>query len=133
FVAQRFAQALLAAGRPGSILNLGSLTSEVGVATAAPYTASKSGLLGVTRALSTEWAGRGIRVNALGPGYFRTALTEVFYQNDDWQQAMLGKIPAGRFGDLDDLIGAAVFLASDAARYVTGQILYVDGGYMAAL
>ena len=133
FVAQGVAKPLLAAGRPGSIITLGSLTSAVGVATAAPYTASKSGLLGMTRALSTEWAGRGIRVNALGPGYFRTALTEVFYQDEGWQRAMLPKIPAGRFGDLDDLVGATVFLAGDAARYVTGQILYVDGGYLAAL
>ena len=133
FIAQMVARPLLEAGLPGSIINLGSLTSAVGVATAAPYTASKSGLLGVTRALSTEWAGRGIRVNAIGPGYFRTALTEVFYQDPAWQQAMLAKIPAGRFGDLDDLVGATVFLASDAARYVTGQILYIDGGYLAAL
>jgi len=133
FTARRFAAALLASGRGGAIINLGSLASEVGIPTAGPYTASKSGVLGMTRVLASEWAARGIRVNALGPGYFRTAMTEPFYQDADWQRGMLARIPAGRFGELDDLTGAAVFLASDAARYVTGQMLYVDGGYMAAL
>jgi NAD(P)-dependent dehydrogenase (short-subunit alcohol dehydrogenase family) len=117
----------------GSILNLCSLTSEVGVPTAVPYGASKSGLLGMTRALAAEWAPRGIRVNGIGPGYFRTALTEVFYQDEAWQRAMLDKIPLRRFGRLEDLIGAAVFLCSDAAAYVTGQVLYVDGGYLASI
>jgi gluconate 5-dehydrogenase len=117
----------------GSILNLCSLTSEVGVPTAVPYGASKSGLLGMTRALAAEWAPRGIRVNGIGPGYFRTALTEVFYQDEAWQRAMLDKIPLRRFGRLEDLIGGAVFLCSDAAAYVTGQVLYVDGGYLASI
>jgi NAD(P)-dependent dehydrogenase (short-subunit alcohol dehydrogenase family) len=117
----------------GTIVNVCSLTSAVGVPTAAAYGASKAGLLGLTRTLATEWAPLGIRVNAIGPGYFRTALTEMFYADEGWQQAMLGKIPAGRFGDLRDLVGASVFLSSDAARYVTGQIVYVDGGYMAAI
>ncbi|MEZ5670484.1 MAG: glucose 1-dehydrogenase [Alphaproteobacteria bacterium] len=133
FVAQAFARPLLAAGLPGAIVNVCSLTSGVGIPTAAPYTASKSGMLGMTRALSAEWAPRGIRVNGIGPGYFRTAMTEGFYRDPDWQQAMLGKIPMGRFGRLDDLVGAAVFLASDAAAYITGQLLYVDGGTMASI
>jgi NAD(P)-dependent dehydrogenase (short-subunit alcohol dehydrogenase family) len=117
----------------GSIINMCSLTSEVGVAGAAPYGASKSGLAGLTRALATEWAVRGIRVNGIGPGYFRTALTEVFYRDEQWQRAMQAKIPLHRFGKLEDLGGAAVFLCSDAAAYITGQVLYVDGGYLAAL
>jgi NAD(P)-dependent dehydrogenase (short-subunit alcohol dehydrogenase family) len=117
----------------GSIINMCSLTSEVGVAGAAPYGASKSGLAGLTRALATEWAARGIRVNGIGPGYFRTALTESFYRDEQWQHTMLPKIPLQRFGALDDLGGAAVFLCSDAAAYITGQVLYVDGGYLAAL
>ena len=87
----------------------------------------------MTRALSTEWLPGGIRVNGIGPGYFRTELTEAFYRDPDWQRTMLGKIPMGRFGDLDDLVGATLFLASDAAAYVTGQLLFVDGGYMASI
>lgn len=128
FVAQGFARQT----ERGAILNLGSLTSAVGIPTAVPYTASKSGVLGMTRALAAEWAPQ-IRVNALGPGYFRTAMTEGFYADEGWQNAMLAKIPMGRFGRLDDLIGAAVFLLSDASAYVTGQIVYVDGGTLASL
>jgi gluconate 5-dehydrogenase len=117
----------------GSIINLCSLASEVGIGGAAAYGASKSGLAGLTRALATEWAARGIRVNGIGPGYFRTALTESFYAQEEWQRLMLQKIPLRRFGRLEDLGGAAVFLSSDAAAYITGQILYVDGGYLGAL
>jgi gluconate 5-dehydrogenase len=117
----------------GSIINLCSLASEVGIGGAAPYGASKSGLAGLTRALATEWAARGIRVNGIGPGYFRTALTEPFYAQEEWQRLMLQRIPLRRFGRLEDLGGAAVFLSSDAAAYITGQILYVDGGYLGAL
>jgi NAD(P)-dependent dehydrogenase (short-subunit alcohol dehydrogenase family) len=133
FTAQAAARTMRDAESGGTILNVCSLTSAVGVPTAAPYGASKSGLLGLTRTLATEWAPLGIRVNAIGPGYFRTALTEMFYADEAWQEAMLQKISAGRFGDLRDLVGAAVFLSSDAARYVSGQILYVDGGYLAAI
>jgi len=132
FCAQAAARGMAEAGG-GAILNICSLTSEVGVPTAVPYGSSKSGLLGMTRALSAEWATRGIRVNGIGPGYFRTALTDVFYQDAGWQEAMLNKIPMRRFGHTDDLVGAAIFLCSDAAAYITGQCLYIDGGYMASV
>lgn len=133
FVAQAVARRAIDAGRPASIVNLCSVTSEVGVPTATPYTSSKSGLLGMTRALAAEWATAGVRVNGLGPGYFRTELTDVFYQDDTWRADMLGKIPMQRFGVLDDLIGACVFLCSPAASYITGQVIYVDGGYLASI
>jgi NAD(P)-dependent dehydrogenase (short-subunit alcohol dehydrogenase family) len=132
FCAQAAAR-IMAAHKGGAIVNLCSLTSEVGVPTAVPYGSSKSGLLGMTRALAAEWAAKGIRVNGIGPGYFRTELTEVFYQNAEWQQAMLARIPMRRFGRLEDLVGAAVFLCSDAAAYITGQCLYIDGGYLASI
>ena len=117
----------------GAIVNLCSLTSYVGIPTAVPYGASKSGLLGVTRALATEWATHDIRVNAIAPGYFRTAMTEVFYENDDWQSRMLDKIPQRRFGKESDIGGVAVFLCSEAAAYITGHCIPVDGGYLASI
>lgn len=132
FLTQAVARPMLARGR-GSIINLCSLTSFVGVPTAVPYGASKSGLLGMTRALSAEWAARGVRVNAIAPGYFRTSLTEVFYADAEWSEEMLGKIPMRRFGQGDDLAGVVIFLASDASAYVTGQCIGVDGGYLASI
>lgn len=133
FCARNAARMMVDTGRGGAIINVCSLTSYVGVPTAVPYGSSKSGLLGMTRALSTEWAANRIRVNAIAPGYFRTELTDQFYQNEDWQNAMLEKIPLGSFGDSNDLKGAVVFLASDASNYITGQCIGIDGGYLASI
>lgn len=133
FVAQAAARDMASRGTHGAIINLCSLTSYVGVPTAVPYGSSKSGLLGMTRALSAEWAKHGIRVNAVAPGYFRTEMTEVFYADESWASGMLGKIPQGRFGQPEDVGGPVVFLASDAAAYVTGQCLAIDGGYLASI
>lgn len=131
--AQAAARHMVGRGQGGAILNLCSLTSAVGIPTAVPYGASKAGLVGMTHALAAEWASQGIRVNGIGPGYFRTALTEAFYADADWEARMLSRIPLQRFGQLDDLAGAAIFLCSDAAAYITGQVLYVDGGILASL
>lgn len=132
FCAQAAAKTMVATGG-GAIVNVCSLTSSVGIPTAVAYTSSKSGLLGMTRALAAEWAPRAIRVNAIAPGYFRTAMTDVFFKNDDWAEGMRAKIPLGRFGQLQDLTGAVVFLCSRAADYITGQMITIDGGYLASI
>lgn len=133
FCAQAAARLMTGKGTPGSIVNVCSLTSYVGVPTAVPYGSSKTGLLGMTRALSAEWAEHRIRVNAIAPGYFRTDLTDVFYQDEDWSSAMLAKIPMAEFGAMEDVKGPVVFLSSDAARYITGQCIGIDGGYLASI
>lgn len=130
FVAQAAARSMA----PGSaIVNLASLTSYVGVPTAAPYGASKSGILGITRALAAEWGPAGIRVNAIAPGYFHTDMTDVFYQNSAWVETMTSRVPLGRLGRLEDLRGTVLFLASGSASYLTGQCIVVDGGYLASI
>lgn len=133
FWAQAVARRMSGQPAGGSIVNLCSLTSFVGIPTAVPYGSSKSGLLGMTRALAAEWAPSGIRVNAIAPGYFRTAMTEDFYADTAWQSRMLEKIPQRRFGEASDIGGVVVFLASDAAAYITGHCLPVDGGFLASI
>ncbi|MBK0122226.1 glucose 1-dehydrogenase [Pantoea sp. S61] len=133
FCGQAVAKNMVSAASGGAIINVCSLTTCVGVPGAAAYASSKSGLAGMTRTLSAEWAAHNIRVNGIGPGYFATEMTQVFYQDDAWRDAMQKKIPLGRFGELDDLAGSVVFLSSESARYITGQILYIDGGYLASI
>ena len=132
FCAQEVARSMVSNGG-GAIINLCSLTSYVGVPTAVPYTSTKSGLLGMTRALATEWAKHNIRVNGIAPGYFRTELTDEFYKDEGWRKKMLASIPLGAFGDASDLKGIAVFLASDSSKYITGQCLTIDGGFLASI
>ncbi|PND18630.1 2-deoxy-D-gluconate 3-dehydrogenase [Ensifer sp. MMN_5] len=133
FFCAQAAGRIMADANGGAIVNLCSLTSYVGIPTAVPYGASKSGLLGVTRALAAEWAAHNIRVNAIAPGYFRTAMTEGFYEDEDWQSRMLEKIPQQRFGKESDIGGVAVFLCSNASAYITGHCIPVDGGYLASI
>ena len=133
FFCSKAAAKVMVTGGGGAIVNICSLTSSVGVPTAIPYTSSKTGLLGMTRALAVEWAPKGIRVNAIAPGYFRTAMTEVFFQDEKWAEGMKAKIPLARFGHVQDLIGATVFLCSSAATYITGQMITIDGGYLASI
>ena len=133
FSSQSFAQQLKSNNKSGSIINLGSLSSSIGIPTATAYTSSKSGILGMTKALSAEWANYDIRVNSIAPGYFRTSLTEVFYSDENWQKTMLDKIPMKRFGKMEDLHGITILLASDASSYITGQIFYIDGGFISSI
>jgi 2-dehydro-3-deoxy-D-gluconate 5-dehydrogenase len=131
FLAQAAAQAMLAAGRGGKIINIASMLSFQGGIRTASYTASKSGLAGLTRLLANEWASRGINVNAIAPGYFETNNTTALRTDEQRNRDILGRIPAGRWGKPSDLGGAAVFLASAASDYVHGTILPVDGGWLA--
>jgi len=133
FWSQAVARKLAARGVGGSIVNLCSLTSFVGIPTAVPYTSSKSGLLGMTRALAAEWASSKIRVNGVAPGYIRTVMTEVFYQDPAWQERMRAQIPQGRFGQECDVGGVVVFLCSEASSYITGHCIPVDGGFLASI
>ena len=117
-------------GHRGSIINIASITSFQGGLDIPAYAASKGGVGQLTKALSNQWAGRGVQVNAIAPGYIKTDLTEVIHGDQDRADAMLDRIPAGRWGQPEDLKGAVVFLASRASLYVSGELLTVDGGWM---
>ena len=121
---------LLDRGRGGKIINIASLLSFQGGLNVPAYAASKSALAGLTRELSNEWAGKGINVNAIAPGYFRTDNTEALQKDEARNRQILERIPAGRWGETSDIEGAAVFLASRASDYVNGHILAVDGGWL---
>jgi len=131
FLAQAAARHWVAGNRGGKIINIASMLSFQGGIRVASYTASKSGLLGITRLLANEWAARGINVNAIAPGYFATNNTQALRADETRNAAILARIPAARWGDPSDLGGAAVFLASAAADYVHGAVLPVDGGWLA--
>jgi 2-deoxy-D-gluconate 3-dehydrogenase len=118
--------------RGGSHVFIGSLNSSIGLPRIAPYVATKTGIVGVARSLSAEWAADGIRANVIGPGYFRTKLTEDLLAQPEQHARIMGRIPMRRLGDPADLGGMAVFLLSDAASYITGQLLNVDGGWLGA-
>lgn len=132
FLSQEIGRRQLKRGTAGSHIFVGSLGTTLGLPNVVAYTASKSGVMGVVRTLSLEWAAKGVRVNAIGPGYVQTELTKAAFDDPERKAAMLSRIPMGRFSSTDDLSGAAVFLASDASRYLTGQLLMVDGGWTAA-
>ena len=114
----------------GKIVNIASLLSFQGGITVPAYAASKGGVAQLTKALANEWAGKGINVNAIAPGYMRTDNTKALQQDETRNRQILERIPAARWGDPADLAGAAVFLASSASDYVNGHVLVVDGGWM---
>jgi 2-deoxy-D-gluconate 3-dehydrogenase len=117
--------------KKGKIINIASLGSQIGLRNISAYTATKGGIASLTRTLALELAPQNIHVNALAPGYYRTQLTEALFRDEEGSRWVLSRIPLGRPGVPNDLAGAAVFLASSASDYVTGQILFVDGGWIA--
>jgi 2-deoxy-D-gluconate 3-dehydrogenase len=131
FLSQAAARWWNANGRGGRIINIASMLSFQGGIRVPSYTASKSGVLGITRLLANEWASKGINVNAIAPGYFSTNNTQALRSDEARNRSILERIPAGQWGKPEDLGGAAVFLASDAASYVHGAVLPVDGGWLA--
>jgi gluconate 5-dehydrogenase len=119
--------------RRGKIINISSVQSELGRATIAPYTATKGAIKMLTKGMCADWAKHGIQVNAIGPGYFKTPLNQALVDNPEFSGWLEKRTPAGRWGSVEELIGAAVFLASDASSFVNGHILYVDGGITSVL
>lgn len=131
FLAQHAARHMIERGTGGKIINIASLLSFQGGIRVPSYTASKSGILGLTRLMANEWASYGINVNAIAPGYMSTDNTQALREDTSRSAEILGRIPAGRWGNPDDLAGAAVFLASRGSDYVNGHTLAVDGGWLA--
>jgi gluconate 5-dehydrogenase len=132
FVGKAVAQKMIPRGR-GKIINICSVQSELGRPGIAPYTASKGALKMLTKGMAIDWGPLGINVNGLGPGYFKTELTEKLVADPSFTAWLVGRTPSRRWGEVQELGGAAVFLASDASAFVNGHILYVDGGVTATL
>lgn len=130
FTCTRFGRHMLERGS-GAIITIASLSAHRGWPLASVYAASKHGVVGVTKTLAAEWADRGVRVNAISPGFFMTELNQSKMSTKRKENALI-RTPVGRFGQLDELVGAAIYLASPAAGFVTGAVLNVDGGYLAS-
>jgi gluconate 5-dehydrogenase len=131
-IGREAAKRMIPRGR-GKIINIGSLTSELARATVAPYTVAKGGIKMLTRAMAAEWAAHGLQANAIGPGYMLTDMNQALIDNPTFDAWVKERTPARRWGKPEELVGAAVFLASAASDYVNGQIIYVDGGMLAVL
>jgi gluconate 5-dehydrogenase len=121
------------ARKQGKIVNICSLTSFGSRPSIGPYTAAKSGLAGLTRSMAVEWGRHGLQCNAIAPGYFATDMTQVLRDEPEFDAWVKSRTPAGRWGRAEELVGAAVFLCSEASSFVNGQILYIDGGWTANL
>ena len=121
------------ARKHGKIVNVGSVQSELGRPGIAPYTATKGAVKMLTKGMCADWAKHGIQVNAIGPGYFKTPLNKALVENAEFSAWLEKRTPAGRWGEIDELMGVAIFLASDASSFVNGHMLYVDGGITSVL
>ena len=117
----------------GKVINIASLTSELARATVAPYTVAKGGIKMLTKAMAAEWAVHGLQANAIGPGYMITEMNQALIENPTFDAWVKGRTPAKRWGKPEELVGAAIFLASEASNYVNGQVIYVDGGMISVL
>ena len=117
----------------GKVINIASLTSELARATVAPYTVAKGGIKMLTKAMAAEWAVHGLQANAIGPGYMITEMNQALIDNPTFDAWVKGRTPAKRWGKPEELVGAAIFLASEASNYVNGQVIYVDGGMISVL
>ena len=132
FVSKAVAQKMIPRGQ-GKIINICSVQSELGRPGIAPYTATKGAVKMLTKGMAIDWGQFGIQVNGIGPGYFKTELNQKLVDDPQFSSWLVGRTPSRRWGDVEDLGGAAVFLASDASKFVNGHILYVDGGVTATL
>ena len=130
FLAQAVAKVMIAQKRKGKIINTASLMSVQGGKRVPAYAASKGGLSQVTKTMANDWAKYNILVNAIGPGWVKTELTKALQQDKERSAEILGRIPLGRWGESEDVVGTAIFLASDASDYITGQTIFVDGGWL---
>ena len=117
----------------GKIINVASVQADLARPTIAPYTASKGGLRNLTRAMAAEWAGEGLQINAIAPGYIHTEMTQNLVDDESFNSWILGRTPAHRWGTVADLVGPAVWLASDASAFVNGQVIFIDGGMTAVV
>ena len=133
FVIGREAAKRMIARGHGKVINIASLTSELARATVAPYTVAKGGIKMLTKAMASEWAVHGLQANAIGPGYMITDMNQVLIDNPTFDAWVKGRTPAKRWGKPEELVGAAIFLASEASNYVNGQVIYVDGGMISVL
>lgn len=132
-IGREAARRMISHGKGGKIINIASLASEVARATIAPYTAAKGGMKMLTRSMTAEWARHNIQANAIGPGYIVTEMNRALIEDARFDAWVKTRTPSGRWGQADDLIGVAIFLASAASTYVNGQIIYVDGGLLAVI
>lgn len=132
FLCAREAGRLMLETGSGAVVNVSSIHGQVGMARMTPYSASKGAVDALTRSLALEWADQGVRINTLSPGYFETDMTEALREHEKWRSHLLERIPLGRFGAPEDLVAAALFLASDASGFMTGSNVVVDGGWTAA-
>jgi gluconate 5-dehydrogenase len=132
-VGREAAKRMIARGKGGKIINIGSLTSQAARPTIAPYTVAKGGIKMLSRAMAAEWAQFNIQANSIGPGYIMTDMNKPLMENAQFDAWVKSSNPAQRWGKPDELVGTAIYLASEASNYVNGQIIYVDGGWLSVL